>query len=64
MKKFEIFGALWALFLIIFLASFAEVGIFAVTNTLPTYEFVVGGQMVGSILLLMLMSALTILKDI
>ena len=64
MKKFATSDAIFGLFVIVFLASFAEIGIFAATNTLVTFQFVVGGQMVASILLLMLMAALAILRDL
>ncbi len=55
---------LWAFFGLLFLASFAEFGIVAATNTFASYEVVVGAQLIASILLLMLMSALAILKDV
>ncbi|MGI0078373.1 MAG: hypothetical protein ACRECH_01985 [Nitrososphaerales archaeon] len=60
-------GPFEALFLIIgiaFLASFAEVGIFAATNTLVQYQIFVGGQMIASILLLMLFAAILIMRDV
>lgn len=64
MKKLTTHNAIFLLFLFVFLASFAEIGIFAATNTLNTLQFVVGGQMVASILLLMLMAALAIFRDL
>ncbi len=64
MKKLAMYDAIFFLFVIVFLASFAEIGIFAATNTLNTLQFVVGGQMVASILLLMLMAALAIFRDL
>ncbi len=63
LKKMGPIEILWALFGLLFLASFGELGIVAATNSFSSFEVVVATQLIASILLLMLMSALAILKD-
>jgi hypothetical protein len=55
---------LWTVFIILFVASFAEFGVVAATNTFSSYSVVVAAQPIASILLLMLMSGVAILNDI
>ncbi|HKW05822.1 MAG TPA: hypothetical protein VJN71_11020 [Nitrososphaerales archaeon] len=64
MVKMNPIGIGFGLFLVIFLASFAEFGILAATNTIPSGELFVGAQLIISILVMMLFAALAIFRDI
>ncbi len=60
-------GPLEIIFIILvfaFLASFAELGIVSATNTLGVAQFVVAGQMIASILLIMFVGAIEIFRDV
>lgn len=60
-------GPLEVVFIILvfaFLASFAELGIVSATNTLGTSQFIVAGQMIASILLIMFVGAIEIFRDV
>ncbi len=65
--KLDKLGPIEIVFIVLmcaFLASFAEIGILAATNTLASGQMIIAAQMVSSVLLIMLVAAIEILRDV
>jgi hypothetical protein len=66
-QELERLGPVEVVFLIlvaVFLASFLEAGLIAGTNMVQSGEMIVAAQMIASILLMMLVGAILIMRDI
>jgi hypothetical protein len=66
-QELERLGPVEVVFMIlvaVFLASFLEAGLIAGTNMVQSGEMIVAAQMIASILLMMLVGAILIMRDI